>query len=286
MQECWIDDLKIHDLDDDSLPYWLMPPIKGLEATAVRVGSNPRAGDDGHSINSSYQGERRVELIGKIGDVGNEQDHITRRQALLAATKPTRDSNSIIVLKTLRFTDLAGNEYRLIGEVIRADVPMDNPRHSTFAIDFLAHSRFIESYSAASLTINPLTRGGFILPVVLPISFAEGSGGEGSATNNGDEPAYPIITLDGPLTNPRLENVTTGAFMALTLTIGVGEQVVIDMGERTIVQGGVTNRMSTKSSDSSFWALPAGLSEIRLTTGVAGEGGQAVLSWRHAYSGL
>lgn len=285
MEEVYLDSLKLHDLNDDTNPYHIMPPIDGLGFTELRLGANPRAGADGTSINSSYLGERRVALRGKLTDVGTSAQHIANRRALIAACAPTRDSNGVIQLKTLRFKDLAGDTYRVLGEVVPNSIPVDNPRHSTFFIDFLCHSKYIEAYTASSVEITPLTRGGFILPAILPIVFDEGTGGGATATNNGDAPAFPALTLDGPLTNPRLTNATTGEYIALTVTIGDGEQYVIDMAERTIVQGGVTNRMAKKSGGS-FWALASGANDIVLTTSVAGELGTVTVDWRDAFYGV
>lgn len=285
MQEMYLDSLKLHDLADGNNPYHIEPPIDGLAFTALRIGSNPRAGDDGVSINSSYLGERRVTLRGRLTDVGTEADHVAYRQALVAACAPSRDSNGVIQLKTLRFKDLAGNVYRLLGEVLPSSMPLSDPRHSAFFIDFLCHSQYIEAYTASSLQITPLTRGGFVLPVTVPIVFSAGTGGGGTATNAGDAPAKPVITLDGPLTNPRITNATTGEYIALTVSISDGEQYVIDMLERSIVQGGVTNRMGKKGGGS-FWALASGANDIVLTTSVAGELGTVTLEWRNAWYGV
>lgn len=285
MEQIYLDSLKLHDLNDGLNPYHIEPPIDGLSFTAMRIGSNPRAGDDGVSINSSYLGERRVALRGRITDVGTSAQHVGYRQALVSACAPTRDANGVIVLKTLRFKDLAGNQYRIVGEVIPGSMPLNDPRHSSFLIDFLSHSKYIEAFTASSLVIEPLTRGGFVLPVLVPIVFDEGTGGAGTAINTGDAPAYPVITLDGPLTNPRITNAATGEYIALTASISDGEQYVIDMLERTIVQGGVTNRMSSKGGGN-FWALAPGNNSIILTTSVAGEAGQVSLSWRSAWYGV
>lgn len=283
MQEIYIDSLKLHDLSDGSNAYWIMPPIEGLSFTDLRLGSNPRAGDDGISINSSYLGERRISMRGKISK-DNATDLLSSRRTLINALAPQRTSSGI-TLKTLRFIDLAGNDYRIRGEVIPESVSLDHPDHSTFYIDFLCHDSYFEAYTASNLTISPFTKGGFVLPVDLPIQFSSGTGGSGTATNSGLAPAYPTITLDGPLTNPRIENTTTGKHIALTLSITDGVQVVIDMASRTIVQGGVTNRLSAKSSGT-FWPLQNGNNTIKLLTSTSGESGQATLSWRSAYYGI
>ncbi len=285
MQEIFLDTLKLHDLSDSTNPYHIEPPIKGLGYADVRIGSNPRSGDDGIRVTSSYLGERRVALQGKITGAVTAAEHAANRQALIAATAPRRDSNGVITLKTLRFKDLTGAEYRLLGEVIPSRIPVNHPRHSSFNIDFLAHSRFIEAFVASTTVVTTLTRGGFVLPFDLPVEFDAGSGGVGTAINNGDAPAAPVITLDGPLTNPRVTNTTTGEFLALTISLTDGQKIVINMEEQTIVQGGVTNRMSAKTAGN-FWELVSGTNTIKLTTSVAGEAGTATFVWRDAFYGI
>lgn len=286
MEQIYIGSLKIHDLTDATLQYFVNTPIKGLEFPALRVNSHNKAGQDGIAIPSIYLGERRIQITGVVHDVGSAANHVTLRQAFLSALAPTRDSNGVLTHKVLRFTALDGNEYRLEVEIVNAVMVYDQVRHSAFAIDLLATRAVIESYTQHSQVINPLTRGGFILPAILPVVFSEGTGGKATLNNAGDATAYPIITLAGPLTNPRITNLTTGEFIALTISLTDGESIEIDMLERTVVQGGVTNQLSTVSNDSSFFGLQPGDNSLQLVTGVSGEAGTATIAWRDAYVGV
>lgn len=290
MQNCYIEDsagnsLKIHDITDSACNFFLSQ-VAGLEFPAIRTASYPRAGVDGIDIPSQYTGERRVQLTGKMYNFTTAAAFTTIRQAFFKALKPSYDSTGVLVTKWLRFTAMDGNTYRLTGEVLDASAPIDLITSSSFVIDFLANSAVIEAYNASSLNLPLITLGGFILPVVLPIVFSQDTSTQVTATNNGDAQAWPILTLNGPLTTPRVTNITTGQAMALTLSIGAGQSVVIDMLNKTIVQGGITNQMQYKSSDSVFWPLQTGTQLIQLSSGNSADTGNGVLTWRNAFTGV
>jgi hypothetical protein len=278
--------LTIHDLNDASVPYFVMPPIDGLEFPTIRTGEYDNAGTDGINITSQYTGERRVNITGKAFQSINFADFVTKRRNFLNMCRPRRDANGALIIQTLRFKAMDGNTYRLIGRVVDATMPIEYPNQSTFTIDFLATSAVIEDYTASSASLNPLTPGGFILPVILPIVFDSGTGGSVTINSTGNEDAYPIFTLTGPLTNPRIYNAASGKYMALTLSITGGQTVVIDMLNKTVVLGGTTSEMSTLTSDSSFWPLNPGSSLLTLSTSVNGEAGSVSIVWRNAYTGV
>lgn len=286
MQQIYINDFKIHDLDDPALQFFVQPPIKGLEFPDLRINSHNKAGQDGISVNSIYLGERRVQLTGKVVDVGSQANHVVLRRSFLAALAPQRDSTGLPVAKLLRFTALDGTQYQLEGQVVGADMDYDQVRHSTFLIDFLATRPTIDSYDEFEGTISTLTHGGFVLPAVLPVTFSGGTGGNLILTNEGDTVAPIIITLAGALTNPRIYNATTDEWIALTLSLGSSEELTIDTLEHTVVQGESTNRISTVSDDSTYFGLAPGDNELHLTTSVSGETGTATIRGRHAFIGV
>lgn len=278
--------LTIHDLNDASVPYFVMPPIDGLEFPSIRTGQYDNAGTDGINITSQYTGERRVNIVGKAFTSTSLANFVTKRRNFLNMCRPRRDSNGTLIIQTLRFTAMDNNTYRLTGRVVQATMPIEYPNQSTFSIDFLATSAVIEDYNSSTASLSPLTPGGFILPVILPIIFDAGTGGSVTINQTGNEDAYPIFTLTGPLTNPRIYNTASGKYMALTLSITGGQSVVIDMLNRTVVLGGATSEMSALTADSSFWPLVPGNNLLTLATSINGEAGNVSIVWRNAYTGI
>lgn len=115
-----------------------------------------------------------------------------------------------------------GGDTKTIGELLRFRAPdptFYDPVHKTFAFVWASSNNLV-------------------FPIVFPIRF--GSlvlSGTGVLNYEGTWPAYPIITVVGPLDGFRIENASTGEFIKLNYNIGTAETVVIslDFGNKTIV---------------------------------------------------
>jgi len=186
----------------------------------------------------------------------------------------------------LRFVDDNGGDYTLQVVVNGLVMPRSRTNSSEYQLDLIADDYAISGTTEHSEIVTVETVGGFSIPFSIPFSFTGGTGGATTIVNAGDAVAYPLITLDGPLTNPRITNSTVGRFLQLNLTINTGSSVVIDMRNKTIVQGGTTNRINAMTSTSKWWWIDPGANTIALSTSVASEAGTAAITWHDAYSGL
>jgi Phage tail protein len=73
--------------------------------------------------------------------------------------------------------------------------------------------------------------GGLVVPVLLPATFvpAEGQGNSLTVVNSGSHDTGPLVTITGPLpTGWRWTNDTTGESLALDLTLGAADSLVLD----------------------------------------------------------
>ena len=282
--------LKLEDLSDAAATYLVQSPIQGLESASITTNSFPRNGEDGIIISSLFSRERRITLTGRIYNPTSSANLVTLRKALINACEKERDTSGYLKAKWLRFTDMDENEWRITGQVVKLTMPKESPNMAKFLIDFLADNAHIESYATFSQSITPYVGGGYILPVITPKIFTAGSGGSVVINNGavGDYQAasYPTITFTGPLTNPLLSNDTTGEYFGLTLTMAAGDVITIDTANRTVLQGGVTNRLSLKTAGSTFFQLAPTSNTLRLTTSTTGETGSATVQWRANVTGL
>jgi hypothetical protein len=76
----------------------------------------------------------------------------------------------------------------------------------------------------------------------------------------GTFPEYPIITVEGPITDPVITNETTGEVLDFTgITIAAGTVYTIDLryGYKTVVNQAGTNKIAdlTAASDLATWHL-------------------------------
>ncbi|OGY24245.1 MAG: hypothetical protein A2Y57_04115 [Candidatus Woykebacteria bacterium RBG_13_40_7b] len=259
--------------------------IAGIDFASVRSSFYQKAGEHGALLANNLYGERRI-IIEGIVKGGDAAGYEANRRALAEILGLERDENGDPVLKTLLVT--TNDDLSLQWDFIPAQEPK-------IEIEYLAAGRFfldlvgdylLESQTLKQSTLTPPTGGGIVYPVIYPVLFAATTGGAINVVNAGNCEAYPIITLNGPLTNPRIFNWTSGLSIALSLTLADGEQIVIDMKNKTIVQGGITNRLDKRTEDSDWWWLEKGSNSILLTTSSSGDSGEALIEFRDAYLGI
>lgn len=114
------------------------------------------------------------------------------------------------------------------------------------------------------------------------MSYGGGAGAPNLITNNGWTTTYPVITIQGPAINPKITNVTAGAFLLIDATIGTNDQLVLNTDYRTITLNGV-NRRALLNNSSTWFAAPPGTSYYTFTaTGTDGNTA-CVVTWRNAY---
>ena len=122
------------------------------------------------------------------------------------------------------------------------------------APDPLIYSTVLKTSSAGL----PSPIAGRTFPITFPTTFGASTGGSMSVTNAGNYTTAPVITITGPVTNPIVTFTSTGAFMALTITLANTDVLVIDMGARTVTLNGTAYRFNTVVTGSSWWGIPPG----------------------------
>lgn len=131
----------------------------------------------------------------------------------------------------------------------------------------------IYSATQQNLSVTQATSsGGLVLPALAPLAFAgTASGGQVVATNAGEFGAPWTAVISGPVTTPRIENVTTGQVLTFNGSLASGETLTVSSLDRTVLLNGTASRYSWLSAGSSWFDLPAGDSTIRFA-GVSGSG--------------
>ena len=104
----------------------------------------------------------------------------------------------------------------------------------------------------------------------------------GNLQNYGNTTTFPIITFDGPCTNPSIVNATTGQVLKLNVVLGSGDIVTIDTDLHTIVQNGVSIR-NLLTNTSRWFGMEPGYTTLGYSADTAGDTSTATISWRNAY---
>ncbi len=284
MKDIFIDGLKIHS-NTAAIGYIVQIPIQGMDAASYRLSSYQKPGEHGAFVSNLLYGDRRITLEGLIF-ADSIATYEIRRRALEEILSVKRDSNGVPIPKLLTFKTMDDKTLQVnVHPASKPKIDITNLTNGRFLIDLIAEDYVVEDQSLTEKTLTPPTGGGVTYPVIYPIVLASATGGSENVVNNGNAEAWPLITFDGPLTTPRIFNETLDREMVLNMTLALGDQVIIDMKNKTIIQGGITNRLDKKTGDSKWWWLDPGSNLIIFSTASSGDVGTCKIGFRDAYIG-
>ena len=109
--------------------------------------------------------------------------------------------------------------------------------------------------------------------------------GTSTITNGGDVEAWPVWTVNGPVTGIKLTNTTTGEVIDLPVTLAAGQSVVIDTRpfKKTIRREDGTNLYGTLVTTSTLWSLRTGMTSILIELPGATGATYATLNYQRRY---
>jgi hypothetical protein len=256
----------------------------GLGFPEVRLDQYNRPGAHGMTIAHNLYGGRTITLEGTIRGA-DRTAYMANRAALEAAVSLRLDSVNVPIPRVCYLTDLDFNTYQISVVTKAFSCELTTPTMGRWQLQLAATDYIIESQTLSSVTTFLPQSGGIVYPVTYPVQYGGSSGGSVTASNNGNAPAFALVTLYGPMINPVIANDSTGEFVRLNLTLVAGDSLVISMKNRTIIQGGATNKMGAFISGSKFWAILPGLNNLRVGAD-AYDVGYATASWRSSFLGL
>ncbi len=206
-------------------------------------------------------------------------------RALEAALAINKDSNNKVQPLTLKLTTMDDLALQCDVFVRSFQMRINNLIGGEFFIDLYAPDYTLQAQSASSESLSRTVGGGFVLPVVLPIVSSPSTGGTASVVNNGTAESFPTITVSGPMTNPIITNATLNRYIQLNLTVQTGEQVTIDMKNKTIMKDG-QSVIQNKVAGSQFWWLNPGANTVRIQSSSGSDAGTVQVTYRHSYLGV
>lgn len=267
---------------------FILTEVKGLEHPTVRLPRYNLPGSSGAYISNALYGERRIAIKGVVNAPDNSIDtYLANRSKLINCLAIARDSSGNLQPQTITITLQNGDILTTTGYI---DTPLqmgfspDQVGFEEFQITFVAPDPNLYSSTSLSGTAQLPVGGGTAIPTAIPISLAPSSGGSVTLINSGSTTSYPLITLNGPLTNPYITNQRTGQFLKISYTINVGDlPVIINCSTQTITQG-TNNKTGIQSSDSSFWGILSGTNVIGFSA--TGGSGDCTVSFNPTFIGV
>jgi hypothetical protein len=150
----------------------------------------------------------------------------------------------------------------------------------TFQVQLVAANPLPVAVATSSGAFSSLAASGgaLVLPTILPFSFGDPTGGAVTVTPGGTVATYPVITVNGPITAPIVQNATTGKLLSLSaLSVAAGDVLTIDMLNELVYVNSPSNSKVglIDYAISDFWTLTNGVANsVRLsgsgTTGATG----------------
>jgi hypothetical protein len=169
-----------------------------------------------------------------------EERHISFAIMINAVDLPTLEAQILALTQalnpksgsgTLVYTQEGGAVYAI---TCRADntpnlsTSVRGPTWQKATIDLIAFSPYWFDPVPVEENLAAFT-GGMTSPITFPMTFGTATQ-QATVTNTGDVAAPCTITIHGAITNPRLDNLTTGEYISATLTIAEGESLAIKTG--------------------------------------------------------
>ncbi len=251
MTQWWFDGVNLDQVFGEGR--WSIEDLGGAEDIPVVRGNNPEVPlREGRTHVTKYLDQRVISLgMNVAGKVpidfqdrldflkqlfGSRTQKVLRRQM---ANGSYRQANAEVI-STLGFNQIRGD-------------------HSgRFVVDFLLADPFMRSDIATAPAATTIDAS--------PLAFTIPNPGTGQDRSM-------IITLTGPLTNPRIDNLTNGIWISFTGVLVALQELIIDVGQFTalIVSANQLDNI-LHAGDSYFFVLDPGDNSISVTSDVTTTG--------------
>ncbi|GGM48390.1 hypothetical protein GCM10012275_19220 [Longimycelium tulufanense] len=194
------------------------------------------------------------------GELGRELDAVTTAFAPAAPPAPFR----------FRLPGVAGGGLREIRAVVRRrSIPIDVP----YAHGHVAMVT-VELYAADPLIYDPVVQsgstglpappsGGLSFPLRFPFSFGTAQiPGTVTCVNRGNFPAYPHFRIYGPVSLPRIVDMSTGDALELHTDVPAGQFVDVDTRTHETLLNGTAPRFYAVGGNTAWPTIRPGLSQL------------------------
>lgn len=265
----------------------LTAPDLGDVALRVADADNPRT--DGVSFGTDFRGGRTITF--DLGVRGATEVEVRRSVEALAEVwraDVVRSTPGAMAEMRMRYR---GEERVAFGRPRRFAPILKEAKagFSSVTADFAAADDVF--YSATEhdveVALVPAPGGGLEAPLASPLTTTSSSDRSVGLTVSGALPTWPVITVEGPITNPEVEVVGLWR-MAFNLSLAYDEVLTVDTRPwaRTITRNGasVAGAITPRSARLSTASLPPGSYELALRGSSPSGTPVAHFRWRDAYS--
>jgi hypothetical protein len=261
-----------------------------LDAPAIRANDRTSLRRHGEQSGDDWFGARAITLTIEI-NAGDPAEFGAAMAAVADAFIPGR-----IAPFSFKFPGVAGGGPRVVwGKVRKRSVPVTweyAHGYATVAVELYCPDPFVYATTTgtgrATLPTSSATPGaGIRFPLRFPARFGQSEVAEViRVTNDGNTPVPMRFTLRGPIVNPRIVDLATGAQLAIAYTLLSGQWLDINTANGDVLMDGVAPRFLTPGRANTWLTAPPGVSEFGLRgtrlPGAAPEP-ELIAQWRAAW---
>lgn len=148
------------------------------------------------------------------------------------------------------------------------------------AVEFVCPDPYWQSTTDATATATVVVATQSWFPL-FPIEFMANSVSLSVvATNTGDVPVWPVITLTGPMASATITNTTTGLSLTLTQGLSAGQSAVLDARQDYRAVTGPSGQNWYPYFAGTWWQLAVGANTVTITAGGTTAASGVSIAWR------
>jgi hypothetical protein len=237
---------------DDTGVEWIVVDDRGWRGTpAPRLSRGDRSGADGEWDGESYLAGRVVELAGWLV----APDTATRNTAMDQFAALLGDGSA---LHQLVVTEEGVSRLAWVRRSDATEIAPISPYAAQWSLTIFAPDprRYAsDSTGGGQISLStglPTATSGLTVPEVVPaVIAAGGASGSLAATNAGTASVLPVLYIAGPVTNPRIENLTLELVLDFDIVLGSTDTLVVVPADGSVSLGTASERQAlTSASDS------------------------------------
>lgn len=264
---------------DDSGVAWSLQSMEGWDGSESRTETQQREGDHGSWLGPTYLAERPITLAGTITatDQGVLDDAMERIRAA-AALEPT-----LLVVQESR------PKQCLVQRSGKPLIQYVTDRIASYSVLVTAEDpRRYSTDLQQDSTALPSTTGGLTPPYTVPYTISATTvEGAADAYNEGTFDTCPIITITGPVSQPRVYGqMPDGSVRVIRITFDLldGDVLTIDTDMHTAVLNGNVSRRRFVSAPQGWPTIPARASvSYQFRSSVYSATAMLTVQWRSAW---
>lgn len=268
--------------DSVGLPFVDVESVKGLDSAPFRTTQRDHEGDDGGFMDAEFEKGRDVILEGTLYADGSTMESYL--DSLKANWAPSKTQIPFY------YKAPGVDERVLFVKPLGMRYDWDRLRRtSQMAVQFGCYAEDPRLYGAVELSQQISLGATIFTGFSFSFSFNLSFGGVSTTADavqvivDGNRPTPPIITITGPVTDPRLISDTSNKEMFFSgLILGSGETLVVDMKNKTAKLDGVTNRRNTLVAPTWFYLEP-GINTLRFRAASSDPAAFATVRYRPAW---